>query len=133
MNEMQCNAAQRLMLEAGLDELRGEGTGELARHINQCSSCRNHAQRILRGYKDLDQGLGSLTVKRGRNARLAWIPIPLAAAAVLALLLLNREAPLPDMGFVTARMFEQQAVVTPPADKQAIVIEKNDLTVVWLY
>ena len=133
MNEMQCTAAQDLMLEAEIGELRGEGPGALARHISECSTCSNRAQRILRGYADLEQGLGTLTKKRARSPRLAWIPIPLAAAAVLAFLLMNREAPLPDMGFVTARMFAQQAVVTPPADKQAIIIEKNDLTVVWLY
>ena len=133
MNEMQCTAAQNLMLESDVGELRGEGTSELARHIAACTDCRNRAQRILRGYGDLEEGLGTFATKRARNFRLGWIPIPLAAAAVLAFLLVNREAPLPDMGFVTARMFAQQAVVTPPADKQAIVIEKNDLTVVWLY
>ena len=133
MSEMQCTAAESLMLEADIDELRGAGTSDLAHHIGECSSCRNRAQRILRGYADLDQGLDTLARKRARNSRLAWIPVPLAAAAILAFLMANREAPLPDMGFVTARMFEQQAVVTPPADRQAIVIEKNDLTVVWLY
>jgi hypothetical protein len=133
MNKMQCSTAQNLMLEADIGELRGEGTSELAHHIAGCSGCRNHAQRIIRGYGDLEQGLGTFAQKRRRNLRHAWIPVPLAAAAVLAFLMMNREAPLPDMGYVTARMFAQPAVVTPPADKQAIVIEKNDLTVVWLY
>jgi hypothetical protein len=133
MSEMQCTSAQGLMLEADIGELRGEGTSELARHIAGCAGCRGHAQRILRGYGDLEQGLATFAQKRARNVRLAWVPIPLAAAALLALLLVNREAPPPDMRFVTARMFAPQAVVTPPADKQAIVIEKDDLTVVWLY
>jgi hypothetical protein len=131
MSDMQCTRAHGLMLEADIDELRATGTSELARHISACSECRNRAQRILRGYTDLERGLETLAKKRGRA--LAWISVPMAAAAVLAVLLLNREASLPEMGFVTARMFEQPAVVTPPPDKQAIVIEKNDLTLVWLY
>jgi hypothetical protein len=133
MNELQCTTAQDLMLEAEIGELRGEGPGALARHTNECSTCRNRAQRILRGYGQLEQGFHMLAKKRSRSARLAWVPVPLAAAAALTFFLMNGEAPLPDTGSVTARMFARQAVVTPPADKQAIVIEKNDLTVVWLY
>ena len=135
MNGIDCMQARDLMLEADVSELSGAGpdASELARHIAACGDCRNQAQRILRGYADLERGLQAVGRKRRATSRFTWIPIPLAAAAVLTLVLARQNDPLPDMSFLTARMTQQQPVVTPPSDRQAIVIEKNDLTVVWLY
>ena len=134
MNGIECTAARDLMLEADIGELKGSGQTALAQHIAGCSDCQNHAQRILRGYADLERGLQSVGNRtRAKKSRFTWIPIPLAAAAVLALLLARRDEPLPDMTFVTARMTQEQPIVTPPDGRQAIVMEKNDLTVVWLY
>jgi hypothetical protein len=135
---MQCPIARELMLEADVSELAGTADTELARHILVCANCRTVAQQLLQGYSDLDRGLASLGPRKPviamRKHGWRWAPLPLAAAAVIALLIARREdrVALPDP--VLARlMFPAQSVVSPPPGKQAVVIEKHDLTVVWLY
>jgi hypothetical protein len=136
MSNMDCTQARDLMLEAEMEELNGQGENILAQHIAACADCSRYAQRIVRGYADLEKGLASITAgaaKRRTRSRLLWIPVPLAAAALLTLLLVRGQDTVPDVTGITTRMFAQQPLVTPPEGRQAIVIEKNDLTVVWLY
>lgn len=133
MNTMECGAARRAMLEADIEELEGAGTTVLAAHVSICRECRTHAQRILRGYADLERGMAAFASAPKRTWRLPQAAIPLAAAAVLAALLIPQDEPMPDIALVTTRLFQEQPVVMPPDGKQAIIIEKNDLTVVWLY
>jgi hypothetical protein len=137
MNELTCERARELMLEAEVEELEGHGDSPLVRHIERCASCRVRARHLLQGYADLDAGLAALAPRKralrfGRRAR--WLPLPLAAAAVLALLLARRpEAPVQPSELLLSMMFPEPPVVTPPPGRQAMVLEKNDLTVVWLY
>ncbi|MGQ0813734.1 MAG: hypothetical protein ACT4O1_04645 [Gemmatimonadota bacterium] len=139
MNTIDCIRACELMIEADLTELDGSKVSSLSQHIAQCSSCHAHAQRVLQGYAQLDAGLRALkpTGQARRRARarwLPWAPVPLAAAAVLALLLARgTEPPVRPSPLLLSLMFPETPVVTPPADKQALVIERNDMTVVWLY
>jgi hypothetical protein len=142
MNQnMDCTAARELMLEAELDELSGNPDTPLTRHIAGCAECATIARTLLQGYSDLDAGLTQLTHGRTPNVlpfrkrRAVWSLVPLAAAAVLAMLMLRsgdeRLPPPPTQ--LAQLMFPEEAVVTPPPGQQAVVIEKPGLTVVWLY
>lgn len=135
MSTMECAEARSRMLEADVTELQGTGFTALSQHIIGCGECRARAQRILRGYADLERGLQQFgTAAPKRRFRRLWIPVPLAAAAALAVFIAQQKRePIPEIALVTARMFQAQPVVTPPEGTQAIIIEKNDLTVVWLY
>lgn len=118
------------LLEAELEQLRNP-PHDVAQHLNECIACRSALQRITRGHQELDSGLEQLV--RPRTRRWLWAPLPLAAAAVIALLLLPREQPPRGPSPILAQlMFPDEPVVTPPEGKQAIVMEKNELTVVWL-
>ena len=135
---MPCAIARELMLDADLPELTGTADTELARHISACAECHAVAQRLLDGYAELDRGLSALASHKRvlpmRKRWSRWTPLPLAAAAVLALLVVRPEPADPPLDSVLARlMFPEPAVVSPPPGKQAVIIEKNDLTVVWLY
>lgn len=63
--------------------------------------------------------------------RLAW-PLPLAAAAVLMLLLMRGadEPPAPSP-LLLSLMFPVRPDVTAPAGKDVVVLERNELTIVW--
>ena len=140
MSEMKCETAREQMLEAEIAELEGRGDSPLARHVAGCELCRAQAQRLLRGYADLNAGLAALTRRSSMGAQkpsrrwTRWMPLPLAAAAALALVLTRSSSTLvPQSELMLSLMFPEQPVVTPPAGKQAMILEKNDLTVVWLY
>lgn len=142
MNDMTCAQARKLMLDADIDELTGTVDSPLARHIAGCASCAAVARALMEAYGELDAGLAQLATARSstgalpfRKRRLVWGALPLAAAAIIALVMVNREnAHVPPPPTMLAKlMFPEQAVVTPPAGRQAVVIERPDLTVVWLY
>ena len=145
MNEMSCEAVRDAMLEAELEELRGIGGSDVATHIRGCAACRERAQIILRGHDRLAASLDSIRARTPATAvvpiqrklrRLSWVPLPLAAAAVLALLMiprLNDDDELPRMDAIVRLMFQEQPVASPPAGQQAMVIEKKEMTIVWLY
>lgn len=134
----ECTAAREWLLEADIAELRTL-TGPHTQHIRECAQCRAVAQVLLRGHAQLDEGLRAIApaAKTLRLLRSRWpllIPLPLAAAAVLALLLTRSEkTPPPPSPLLAQLLMPDAPVVTPPAGKQAVVLEKNDLTVVWLY
>jgi predicted anti-sigma-YlaC factor YlaD len=143
MTAMTCQTAREAMLDAELDELRGTGSSELAEHLRGCAACRARAGAIVEGYASLDAGLRALRPAHAgarvtpigrRRSRYAWLPLPLAAAAVLALLLARPASePLPDVQALARRISPERPVVQPPAGKQAVVMMKNDVTIVWLY
>lgn len=141
MKELTCAEARELMLEAEPDELRGGGETALAAHIAQCAPCRTVAALLLKEMALLDDGIDELAAhgtkpkQRRPKRHWRWAALPLAAAAVLALLLVRGPSdPEVTAPHVLARlMFPQEPIVTPPAGKQALVMEKNNVTVVWLY
>jgi hypothetical protein len=143
MAVMTCQAAREEMLVAELAELRGTGVTPLTDHLRDCVECRARAAVILRGYGALDAALtalapnaaGTRVLPRGRRRRkYLWLPVPLAAAAALTLLLVRREAEtLPNVDALARLMQPATPLVQPPAGKQTVVIEQNDMTIVWLY
>lgn len=105
MERLSCRAARRLLLEADLPELRGEGEGPLCRHLDTCARCRAAADTILAAEEELDGALRSLgprldedaavelarrqgPARRPEPARSWWkVLVPVASAAALAGLL----------------------------------------------
>lgn len=140
MNAYTCEQARQEMLAADLEELRGETESPLAAHVRACAGCRQYAARILGGQAALGRGLDALQPQAGAGRRRpsrAWrrARAPLAAAAVLALMLVGRQnrEPMPNIEALTRLMFPQAPLVAPPAGKQAMIIEKDNMTIVWLY
>jgi hypothetical protein len=145
MNQMSCNKIREAMLEAELDELRGIGENDVAMHIRECAECRAAAEILVQGFENLSQSLATLRPRvpdasvvpmRRKPRKLAWLPLPLAAAAVLALLMIPRfegEDELPRIDAIAAMMFRSQPIASPPPGQQVMVIEKNEMTIVWLY
>lgn len=89
---MTCEQMRTALLSADLEELRGEGDGELAAHLGTCAACRADAERILGGTIRLGAAV------RGRvRRRAAAILVPIAMAAGIALFVLLR----PRLGVVT--------------------------------
>ena len=142
MTKMNCDVAREEMLVADLHELRGEGDTDLAMHVRSCAECRRRAEIILGEYDTLRASLAGLEPRTAtaqvtpirKARRYLWIPLPLAAAAVLALLLVRgQNDELPNIDALTRMMFQETPVVSPAAGQQAMVIEKNNMTIVWLY
>ena len=143
MTVMNCQAAHDAMLEAELEELRGIGGSELVAHLRECAACRARAGAIVDGYASLDVGLRALQPAQAgarvtpigrRRTRYAWLPLPLAAAAVLALLLARpASGPLPDVHALARHISPEQPLVQTRAGQQAVVLIRNDMTIVWLY
>lgn len=143
MNEMMsCERARDALLDAEMDELRGLGSTPLARHVAECAECAAYAQRLLRSYGKLAAGLETMsTQKRAatviplkKRHRATWLPLPLAAAAVLALLLVRSgNDELPNVDALAQMIMKDEPVALPPAGKQAMIWERSDMTIVWLY
>src|SRR5688500_10857510 len=115
-----CSDFREAMLDAELSELRAEGDSALAIHLRTCADCQALATRILQGYDALNDGLDEMRADRGsvipiRRQRRKWLSMPLAAAAVLALLMVPRtdNSELPQMDMITKLLFPEEAVVTP--------------------
>jgi hypothetical protein len=118
------------LLDAGLDELRSPPE-EIAAHLRECEACKEVQRDIVIGYGRLDVGLTKLT--RKRRKKMPWMLVPLAAAAALTLMVSGRDETVPRTNTMLARlMFPDPAVVVPAEGQQAIVIDRNDMTVVWL-
>jgi hypothetical protein len=143
MAVMNCQTARDELLVADLEELRGSGSSELAAHLRSCNECRARAEMVLGSHASLDAALASIgsthTRERvapiaGRRRKYAWLPVPLAAAAILALLLGRQPSEtLPNVDALARLMRPRAPVVQPPAGKQAVIMEKSDMTIVWLY
>ena len=105
-NKLECVQIRELMLEAELEELRGLGESDVAKHVRSCSECAAYAQKCVRSYGQLDTALAGMSTQpaaatvipiRSRS-RLRWLPAPLAAAAVIALLMVRtQEETLPNI------------------------------------
>jgi hypothetical protein len=139
MTEMTCAAAQEEMLVAELAELRGEGDTDLAKHIRGCAKCAARAEAILRAYGKLGESLAAMkpettVIPLKKRRPLRWLPLPLAAAAVVALLLARQQEDiLPNVDALAGVILKKTPVVAPRAGQQAMVIEKSNMTIVWLY
>lgn len=149
---MECKSALELLLEAEPAELAGQGDSELAAHVRECERCGAVAARLLEGQEQLAGALAelgprtdveeALSIVRARRGGIAWrrygwrLAAPLAAAAVLAVLLLAR---LPD-GRMPGKMVQLPApriepAVEAPLAQNVMVFETRDRSakVIWFY
>jgi hypothetical protein len=155
MTTIDCAHARDLLMEADLADLKNKAT-PIGQHVAECASCAALAATLFESYAALDLGIDALatgqrlrteeTSGATRTARSSgtisqrdlrwqrWAMVPLAAAAALVLFLGREDSqPLTQPTFLAQLMFPEQPQVNPPAGKQAVIIEKRDLTVVWLY
>jgi anti-sigma factor RsiW len=143
MNEKSCTEIREMILEAELDELRGMSDSRVARHVVTCAECQAYAHRLLRAYHQMDAGLSNISAPTAdaaviplkRRRRALWLPLPLAAAAVIALVMARaqQDDEMPNVDRLAQLMFNEEPVVSPRAGQQAMVMEKKDMTIVWLY
>lgn len=87
---MTCESMRELFLTADLDELRGQGEGDLARHLRGCAACRADAGRILAS----TERFGAALSDRARR-RVVAIVTPFALAAGVMLFVLTRPPAAP--------------------------------------
>jgi hypothetical protein len=137
-----CEAMRDNLLVAELAELRGEGDSRVAEHVRTCAACRALAANILEQQGYMATSLATLRASaqptivpiKHKSARAVWWSVPLAAAAILTLLLVRPDSDeLPNVDALTRLMFRSTPVITPSAGRQAVVLEKNEMTIVWLY
>jgi hypothetical protein len=139
-----CTEAYDAILEAELAELRGEGEGDLARHLRECAACRATARRVLEALGALDLALEGEdaavpTARTGRvrlvqTRRVAAVGL-LAAAAAVAILVRRPQAP--ERARITARPVASVAVEVDvsTSTRQVAVLSTADpnITVVWYF
>lgn len=78
--DIECRDAEALLLEADGEELRGEGDGPLAAHLQRCEACRGIADRILTGERALDDALRERASGTSVDEMLRRVRGPLADA-----------------------------------------------------
>ncbi len=156
---MHCEIARDRILEADPAELSNEVAGDLAEHLARCGACQALAERVLQSERalagaiaamepglDVEAALARVPSGHGWGSVLGWrragLALPLAAAAVAALVMLK---PAGNPG--QAVVFDPSAPVVARAlgwDRPAPVVrstshanvailptENPDITIVW--
>ena len=145
---MTCVEAQGRMLEADRNDLAGATDSDLSLHLRGCARCRAAADGILEIERELGRALAAavprsaahdavLTATR-RAVRRRWIlrSVPLAAAAVLAVVLIARrgavEQTLPPP---TAPPIRSGLAVEGPPDRSVAVFQTDnpEIVVIWFF
>lgn len=162
-----CGAAREAILEAAPATLTSwlAGEGAWGPHLTGCGRCRRAAGAVLEGEAALGRALAGLgprrsaedilagidsgrvptTVGRGRRLARRWWPlVPAAAAAVLAVVLLDgppRDGPpatathVADAGSTRAETVEDRVEfsIEAPPEGRLVVVETSDprMRVVW--
>ena len=152
---MPCEMKLDVLLEAEPEELAGVGDTALAQHVARCSRCRAIAGELLEGQTLLAEGLRLLTparnvesvvdrirlqaARRRLRSRLRTVVLPLAAAAVLSVLVVGARVPRRTVfDDTTARgaatLEAARAIRVSPARNVAVMKTDNPkITVVWFY
>lgn len=148
---MSCHMARELMLTAEPSELDGSGVSELSRHLAACEPCRSAATALAAAHRHLSQTLLVATTDSARAARTAlqtaeqrrvraravrWVA-PLAVAAGLAIVLINRASPPtgPVAPLQRPEPVSQRVSVTAPRGRSVAVLqaEHSNVVVIWFY
>ena len=156
---MHCEIARDRILEADPAELSYEVAGDLTKHLESCGACQALAERVLESESalagaiaamepglDVDVALARVPSGRGwgsvRGWRRAGLALPLAAAAVAALVMLQPQGnPGQTVAFdpsspVVARAlgWDRPASVVRSTSHVSVAIlptENPDITIVW--
>ncbi len=141
MMQANCAELREDLMVAELSELHGDGDSRVAEHIRNCAACRALAAEIIDGHEALAKSLATMRapvaavrpISEARRRAVVW-SVPLAAAAMIALLLVNTESnELPNVEPITRLLFRATPLVTPAPGRQALILEKDEMTIVWLY
>ncbi len=148
---MRCRDARDLMLQADPDELTGEGAGALASHLRSCAACATAAARIARAQMDLARSLDGIAAGTDpiAAARRAWTAgpakrrwpvaalVPLAAAAAAVVILVLRDADVPEWppGPPAPEAMTLLEVEVASTNRTAAVMRtaNPDIVVVWFF
>jgi anti-sigma factor RsiW len=156
---MTCAATREWILEVNPEELGRYATGEHADHLTACPECRALADEILGADVALRDTLASVepalgveaalvraregaSAQKATRRRRSWqVAVPLAAAALGGILLMNRPAPAPVPAFDPATMRAARAlglvgtrpVVNAQGHQSVAVLptENPNITVIW--
>ncbi len=156
---MTCLATREWILEVDPEELERHATGEHADHLAACPECRALADEILGADVTLRDTLDSVEPALGVEAALVqareaaatqkatfrrrrWqVAVPLAAAALGGILLMNRPAPAPGPAFDPATMraarelglVGARPLVNAESHQRVAVLptENPNITVIW--
>ncbi len=156
---MDCSTTREWILEVDPEELEQDATGEHADHLAECPECRARANEILGAEVALRDTLDSVepalgveaALVRAREAAAArkatfrrrrWqVAVPLAAAALGGILLMNRPTPAPGPAFDPATMraarelglVGARPVVNAEGHQRVAVLptQNPNITVIW--
>jgi anti-sigma factor RsiW len=139
------------MLTAEPTELQGIGHSDLARHLAGCERCGRIAAALLVAQRELTLALlppgtdsaqaaraawRAAERRRARNRAARWVA-PLAVAAGLATVLLNRGSPpsVPESPPLRPEPVSQRLRVTAPPGRSVAVLEteNSNVVVIWFY
>lgn len=130
---MTCDEARELLLEADLSELRGEGDSPLALHVTSCTACRAAANHLLAQTAALHAAVQQEPAERRRSTWRRAVPVGLAAAAAVAVLLVPRDQPR-NPPLAVARPEQPRSGVNVVARNAAVLQTRNPkITVVWYF
>ena len=148
---MTCAEARERMLEAERTDLSGATESELSLHLRGCVRCRRAANRIVEAERELWGALAAATPERGADEAVAlvrrraqrrrwvWRVAPLAAAAVLAVVLIARreQVPqsLPPASAPSIRSGRSGLAVEGPPGRSVAVFQTDnpDIVVIWFF
>jgi anti-sigma factor RsiW len=149
---MNCATAREQLLTAELTPIRSGTASELSRHLDECDRCRSIAAVLLTAQQELHLAIEAphdadateaarnavITAARRRTRRrFMRRAVPLAIAASLATLLLNRRAPSPHTEIPRPRAGAApgQVRVTAPLGRSVAVIETDNpnVVIIWFF
>lgn len=160
---MNCHQARTAMLDADLEELRGEGTTQLAAHLRACAACPEAAARIIARTSMMRETMAAAVLaadpqippspplraaapllssqaarRRGRSAswRRALGTAIAMAAGIAVILVLGRDSSSRRIDlYVPPAHVPASPIVNASGSSGVAVIETPDprITVIWTY
>lgn len=146
---MECVTAQSRMLEADVEELHGDASTDLGRHLASCDRCRAAASRIVEGERDMAAALGAIEPPRAYSSTasppkadtrrvqwLRWVPALPVAAAIAGLIIVGSGDDTPDLHAPRTQLSRGSPTVRLDQQNGNMVMLKTDnpkITVLWFY
>lgn len=151
---MNCAEARQAILEADPADLEGRGESGLARHLRDCSRCKDLARTVLVEERALALGLAAavaapeldalLDQALGADPRPGILPfrlrrlgltlLPLAAAAAMASLFLGSDPQLPGDPYLLPETAPGLELDVPEGQNVAVLATKDpNITVLWFF
>ena len=149
---MNCATAREQLLTAELTPIQSGTASELSSHLDECDRCRSIAAVLLAAQQELHLAIEArhdanateaahdavIAADRRRTRRgFRRRAVPLAIAASLATVLLNRRTPSPDTenSRPRAKTVPHQVTVTAPPGRSVAVMETDNpnVVIIWFF